>query len=105
MAELVQVITTIDSAAAAQALADTLVAERLAACVQVTGPVSSTYRWQGATEQATEWLCVAKTTSTRAAAIVARIRALHSYDQPEILVTPVLDADPGYADWVARETA
>lgn len=103
MTDLVQVTTTVASAEAAQALAQALVAERLAACVQVTGPMTSTYRWKGAVEQATEWVCVAKTTRARAAAALARIRALHSYDQPEILVTPVIDADPGYAAWVRTE--
>lgn len=105
MAELVQVITTIDSRPAAEALADTLVSERLAACVQLDGPLRSTYRWQGAVERAEEWRCTAKTTRARVAALADRIRALHSYQQPEILVTPVLDADPGYAAWVERETA
>jgi periplasmic divalent cation tolerance protein len=80
-----------------------LVSERLAACVQVGGPVASTYRWQGRMEQAEEWVCTAKTTRAAAAALVARLRALHSYEQPEILVLPVLDADPDYAAWVAAE--
>jgi periplasmic divalent cation tolerance protein len=102
---LVQVVTTVDSAEQAQALADALLGERLAACVQVGGPVSSTYRWKGAVERAAEWVCTAKTTSARAPALVVRLRELHPYEQPEILVTPVLDADPGYAAWVERETS
>jgi periplasmic divalent cation tolerance protein len=105
LTELVQVVTTLDSAAAAQSLADTLVSERLAACVQVSGPVASTYRWKGAVERAAEWVCTAKTTRSRAEALVARLRGLHPYQQPEIVLTPVLDADPGYAAWVERETS
>lgn len=100
---LVQVVTTIDDRAAAQALADALVGERLAACVQVSGPIASTYRWQGKLERAEEWLCTAKTTGARASALVTRLRELHSYDHPEILVTPVTDADAGYAAWVAAQ--
>ncbi|MEZ4588247.1 MAG: divalent-cation tolerance protein CutA [Gemmatimonadales bacterium] len=104
MTELVQIVTTIDSRQAAETLADQLVAEHLAACVQIAGPIASTYRWQGALEHATEWVCTAKTTRQRADALLARLRALHSYEQPEILVTPVLEADPGYAAWVESET-
>lgn len=77
--------------------------ERLAACVHVAGPIASTYRWQGKVEQADEWTVTAKTTRERAAAVVRRLKELHSYTQPEILVVPVLDADPGYAAWVAEE--
>lgn len=104
MTELAQVATTTDSREAAERLARALVSERLAACVQIDGPLQSTYHWQGAVEQATEWRCTAKTTRAGAPALVERIRALHSYQQPEILVTPVLDADPAYAVWVAAET-
>lgn len=79
--------------------------ERLAACVHVAGPIASTYRWQGKLEQADEWTVTAKTTRKRAPAVMRRLRELHSYTQPEILVVPVLDADPGYAAWVAEEVA
>lgn len=105
MAELVQVVTTIDSRQAAEELADRLVAEHLAACVQIAGPIASTYRWQGVVEHASEWICTAKTIRPRSTALVTRLRELHSYQQPEILVTPVLDVDPGYAAWVESETA
>lgn len=103
MTGLVQVETTVDSEAAAAALAAALVNEGLAACVQVLGPIASTYRWQGAVERATEWLCLAKTTEAAAARIMARIRELHSYEQPEILVLPVTGGDPGYLAWVRTE--
>lgn len=79
--------------------------ERLAACVHVAGPIASTYRWQGKIEQAEEWVCTCKTTRARAEAAVSRLRQLHSYTQPEILVIPVLDADPAYAAWVAAEVS
>ena len=103
MASLVQVLTTIDSAEAAQALADALVGERLAACVQVIGPIASTYWWKGRVARSSEWLCVAKTTPARSAQLMARLRVLHSYELPEVLVTPVAEADPSYAAWVAAE--
>lgn len=77
--------------------------ERLAACVHVAGPITSIYRWQGAVEQATEWTCSCKTTPAVATALVARIRGLHPYQVPEILVTPVLDGALEYFAWI--ETA
>ena len=104
MAGLAQVTTALDSREAAEALAERLVSERLAACVQIDGPIQSLYRWRGALERATEWRCTAKTTVDRTDALVTRIRSLHSYEQPEILVTAVQDADPGYAEWIAQET-
>jgi len=100
-----QVTTTLESESAAAALAGTLVEERLAACVQVIGPVRSTYRWKGAVERATEWLCVAKTAEDRLQATVARIRTLHPYELPEIVATAIDAGDTGYLEWIRRETA
>jgi periplasmic divalent cation tolerance protein len=103
MTELVQVATTVDSEPKARAIADQLVTERLAACVQIVGPVSSVYHWNGQLERATEWLCLAKTTGARLDQLIDRIRVIHPYQQPEILATPVLAADQGYQRWVVSE--
>lgn len=105
MTGVVQLSTTLDSRDAAAALAAALVRERLAACVQVLGPLRSTYRWKGAIEEAEEWLCLVKTSVERQDAAIARVRSLHSYEQPEITVTPVIAGDAGYLDWVRRESA
>ena len=99
-----QISTTLGSEAAATELAGRLVEERLAACVQVTGPVASTYRWRGAVERASEWLCVAKTSEARREAAMKRIRALHTYDVPEIVATPIIAGDPEYLAWIQAET-
>ena len=77
-----QVSTTVDSESVAEQIASALVEERLAACVQVLGPVSSIYRWEGVVTHATEWLCTAKTVEASLAALMARIRSLHSYQLP-----------------------
>ena len=77
-----------------------MVEERLAACAQVTGPVSSVYRWQGEVETAAEWYCHLKTTAERAPALLARIRELHPYDTPEIIALPVAEGDAAYLRWV-----
>ncbi|MFN2317676.1 MAG: divalent-cation tolerance protein CutA [Gemmatimonadales bacterium] len=102
---IVQLQTTLDSEAAASRIADTLVAEQLAACVQVIGPVRSTYRWQGALERADEWLCLIKTTEAALTALLPRLKELHPYDTPEIIVIPVIGGDPAYLLWVKEGTA
>lgn len=99
-----QVSTTLDSEAHAETLASALVEDRLAACVQIIGPIRSVYRWEGAVTRATEWICVAKTVEDRLTQVLQRIRMLHSYQQPEIIATPIAAGDLGYLDWLRRET-
>ena len=99
-----QISTTLASDVEATRLATTLVAERLAACVQVSGPLHSVYRWKGEVASATEWLCTVKTVADRVPDLLARIRALHSYEQPEIIATPIAAGDPGYLEWVRLES-
>lgn len=103
MTDAIQVVTTTDSRQAADKLAAALVERRLAACAQVSGPISSTYRWQGKIETAQEWLCTIKTRLPSYAAVEAAIRALHSYDTPEILAVPILAGNQAYLDWLAAE--
>ena len=100
--EAVQVTTTVPSREAADRLARVLVEERLAACVQVQGPIASTYRWEGAVEQATEWYCHAKTTRSRIDQVSARILELHSYVTPEIVAVPLVGGLPAYLGWIAE---
>ncbi len=99
-----QVLTTIDSEAAASRIAEALVQEGLAACTQIVGPVASRYRWQGVIERADEWQCIAKTSEPALDAAMSRIRSLHSYQQPEIIATRISTGDPGYLDWVRRHS-
>jgi periplasmic divalent cation tolerance protein len=95
-----QVTTTLPDLAAAERLASVLVEERLAACAQVVGSVSSTYRWQGATERARECYCHLKTTLDRFPALQVRIRELHPYEVPEIIALPIVEGNPGYLEWI-----
>ncbi|HEX6644074.1 MAG TPA: divalent-cation tolerance protein CutA [Gemmatimonadales bacterium] len=99
--ECVQVTTTVGTRADADAIARALVDRRLAACVQVAGPIASTYRWAGAVEQAEEWYCHVKTTRARSAEVMDAIRALHRYELPEIIAVP-LEGSPEYLRWVAE---
>jgi periplasmic divalent cation tolerance protein len=77
-----------------------LVDRRLAACVQVLGPVRSTFRWQGRVDEAEEWLLLVKTTAARYGAVAAAIAELHPYDEPELIALPAVDGSPGYLGWV-----
>ncbi len=100
MADCVQVLTTAASAEEAGRIAELLVERRLAACVQVVGPITSRYRWQGAVEEEREWQCLAKTTRGAYEAVEAAIREVHSYDEPEIIATQIVAGSPGYLAWI-----
>ncbi len=102
MTEYVQVLTTVSSEEEAERIADDLLDRRLAACVQVVGPILSRYRWQGELEQAREWQCLAKTEAGLYGEVEAAIRKIHSYDEPEILATPILAGSVGYLAWVSE---
>jgi periplasmic divalent cation tolerance protein len=95
-----QVTTTLPDKSSAERLAAALVEERLAACAQVEGPVSSTYRWQGTIERAEECYCHVKTTVDRLPELQARIRELHPYEVPEIIALPIVDGNPAYLRWI-----
>ncbi len=82
----------------AAGLARTLVEERLAACVSVHGPMTSTYRWQGQVEIEPERQIVIKTTRARLAALEARVRALHPYELPEFVILAAGGSD-AYVTW------
>lgn len=102
MAEYVQVLTTAGSEEEAERIASRLLEQRLAACVQVAGPIVSRYRWKGAVERTTEWHCLAKTEAALYEEVEAAIRAAHSYEEPEILAIPVLAGSSGYLSWVSE---
>ena len=76
------------------------VEERLAACVNLLGPIRSIYRWRGAIENADEMAAIFKTTNERADALIARIAGLHSYDVPCIVTWPIDKITSAYASWV-----
>ena len=99
--DVLQVQTTVPSEADGERIAAHLVDHRLAACVQVVGPIRSTYRWQGRVEEAEEWLLLAKTTAALYPTVASAIGALHPYDEPEVIALPVVAGSPGYLDWVA----
>ena len=98
------VLSTVPDEAVAERIARVLVEERLAACVNRLGGVASIYRWQGGIEEAGEILLLIKTHARRAPAVTQRLRELHPYEVPEILVLPVAAGLGAYLDWIRRET-
>jgi periplasmic divalent cation tolerance protein len=97
-------MTTVPEQADAKRIAASLVAKRLAACVQIRGPIESTYRWRGEVEKSQEWVCAIKTRSELFRDVEQAIRDLHSYDEPEIIALPIVAGSEGYLAWLAEST-
>ncbi len=102
--EVSVVLVTAPDEAAAATLARTLVDERLIACASLVPKVRSIFRWKGVIHDADEVLVVMKTRSTAVDALIARVKALHSYTVPEVLELPVRGGFAPYLDWVWQET-
>jgi periplasmic divalent cation tolerance protein len=102
--EFVIALTTIGGDADGVALARTLVAERLAACVNVLPPMMSVYRWKGHVEEDREQQLVMKTSSARVGALQARLRELHPYEVPEFLVIAIESGSEAYLGWLREVT-
>lgn len=98
--EFVQVHITVPVAGLARDMADDLVGSQLAACVQVIGDIGSVYTWDGDIERADESLIIAKTATTRFAALAARVRERHPYEVPQVTATPIVAVDEAYAAWM-----
>ena len=95
------ILTTAGSEAEAEGLADALLAERLAACVQLT-PIRSRYVWKGEIAREDEMLLQNKTRTELFEPVRALIRRLHSYETPEIIMLPVSAGDPDYLAWISE---
>ena len=101
--DAVQVLVSAPAPGVATRLARALVGPRLAACVQILGPIRSHYRWQGRIESAREWLLLIKTRAALLGAVEAEVRRLHPYTVAEMLVVPVRGGHAPYLDWLRRE--
>ncbi len=98
------VLTNLPDRAAAERLADTLLEQRVAACVNILAPCKSVYRWKGAVQHDDEHPLLVKTTAERYPALEAAIRAAHPYELPEIIAVPIERGLPAYLAWVDAET-
>ncbi|MEU8702714.1 divalent-cation tolerance protein CutA [Streptomyces sp. NPDC048680] len=99
------VLTTTDSEEKARLPAQGVVEARLAACVPISAPVLSVYRWQNAIETTEEWQLLLRTTAERYDGLEAHLQEAHDYDTPEIIAIPVVRGSAGYLGWVSSETA
>jgi periplasmic divalent cation tolerance protein len=96
------VLSTAGSKEEGQKIAQALVERRLAACVNIVGPIESVYWWQGKVENAAEYLLIVKTTAQQFSAIQACIRELHSYELPECIQIAIEAGSGNYLDWIAN---
>ena len=98
--DFIQISTTCDRREILEQIAAKLVAEKIAACCQLEGPVTSVYRWEGKTESADEYRLLIKTESALFSVVAASITELHSYEVPQITAVPIVAATEGYAAWL-----
>ncbi len=98
------VFCTVPDQETARRIAQTVVHEGLAACVNLLPGITSVYRWQGQVEESSELLLIIKTRQERYPALEARIRALHPYQVPEIIAHEIVAGSKSYLDWIAENT-
>ncbi|SRR5581483_1436792 len=103
--ETLVVFSTFPDADSARKIARTLVEEKLAACVNILPQVKSIYRWKGEIETANEVFVIIKTTIGKYQQLEQRIRALHSYEVPEIIALRLHDGLPDYLNWIEQSLA
>ena len=104
MQAYIQIVTTTDTRETAMRIARFLVEKRLAACVQIDGPITSLYRWKGSVEEETEWRCVIKSRSDLFGEIRDAIRDMHPYEVPEIVATELDQVAESYRQWLEDAT-
>ena len=104
-ASVFQVFCTVESEQRARDLAGAVVDDRLAACVQIVGPIQSTYRWGEAVESSVEWPLLMKTTEERMRALQDRLVSVHPYEIPEVVAVRIEAGFPRYLDWIASSTS
>lgn len=98
--EAIVVLMTAANGEEAARLADLLIGAHLAACVQILPEMESVYRWEGKIERQAEILLLAKTTRSRFADLEREVRALHSYETPEIIALPIVAGSTPYLEWL-----
>ncbi|MDA8370657.1 MAG: divalent-cation tolerance protein CutA [Nocardiopsaceae bacterium] len=100
----VRVETTTGTRGAAEDIARSAVQRGLAACAQVSGPITSFYRWEGKVQADDEWMVVLKTAADRLDDLTDHLIDVHTYDVPEIIAVPIQGGNPEYLRWLTDET-
>lgn len=99
------VYTTVNNIQDARKIAKTLVKEQLVACVNIIPKIESIYRWKDKIEEDNEFVLIAKTVDNNVKKTISRIKELHSYELPDIIVLPIIDGLKEYLDYIGNETA
>ncbi|HEB31557.1 MAG TPA: divalent-cation tolerance protein CutA [Spirochaetes bacterium] len=105
MSDYIQITTTTENKEQAVVIAEKLVKLRLAACVQISGPVKSIFWWKNKVEKADEWICTAKSKSNLYKKIEKTILEIHPYEVPEIIAVPIVNGSNEYLKWIDEESA
>ena len=103
--DFIIVLTTFPISGDVEAFARTLVAEKVAACVNVLPAMRSIYSWKGAIENSNEHQLVIKTTDARRGELEARLKSLHPYETPEFLVIPIVEGSSDFLAWLSENTS
>jgi periplasmic divalent cation tolerance protein len=103
MEDYLQVVTAIEKREGAEKMAKVLVEKRLAACVQIVGPLVSTYWWKGTIETTEEWLCVIKSKKALYEELEKSIEEMHPYETPELFALSVVAGSKDYLKWLSNE--
>lgn len=101
--EYIQVFTTTEKKEDAEVIAKALMERRLAGCVQIIGPITSTYWWKGRVETAKEWLCIIKSKKSLFEMLEKAIKETHPYETPEIIAIPIVVGGKDYLKWLSGE--
>ncbi len=104
MPEFIIVFATCGSEGEALKIANSLVEERLAACVNLISPVRSIYRWEGKIWDEKEWILIIKTQKERFGELERKVKSLHSYSVPEIIGLPIVEGASSYLEWLEEMT-
>ena len=104
MGESIVVLVSCGSEEEATKIANSLVEERIAACVSIISPVRSIYRWEGRIWDEREWVLIIKTQKRRFAELERKVKSLHSYSVPEIIALPVVEGFASYLKWLEENT-
>jgi periplasmic divalent cation tolerance protein len=99
----IQITTTTDKKEVAERIAFRLMEEKIAACVQIVGPITSIYRWKENIERAEEWQCIIKSREGLYKEIELVINSVHSYEVPEIIAIPIVAGSGEYLEWLQGE--
>jgi periplasmic divalent cation tolerance protein len=104
MDKIITVITTSDSPEVLDKIGSALLEARLISCIQLVGPIQSTYWWKGAIQRVEEWMGIMKSRRDLYPRVQEEIRRLHPYETPQIEAIELADALPAYRQWVVEET-